>query len=150
MFKMNKSAKTYANNNMQTLVASSNSKELIVLVYDKIFEHLRVAKLELNENRYGIEFFTKASDLINLGLLASLDLQKGEEIASNLKLIYEWALDKILEARLKKSPEMVQEVIDILTPLYEAWVYLGDPNISSNSIISSTNKQFSSAISLSE
>jgi len=138
---MNRSAKAYANNDVQTSVASSSSEELIILVYEKIFEHLRVAKLELIENRYGIEFFTKASDLINLGLLASLDLQKGGEIASNLRSIYEWALDKILEARLKKSPEMVQDVINTLTPLYEAWVFLGNPNISSNRNIFSTNKQ---------
>jgi flagellar protein FliS len=143
---MNRSAKAYANNDVQTSVASSSSEELIILVYEKIFEHLRVAKLELIENRYGIEFFTKASDLINLGLLASLDLQKGGEIASNLRSIYEWALDKILEARLKKSPEMVQDVINTLTPLYEAWVFLGDSNISSNRNIFSTNKQNGSAV----
>ena len=54
-------------------------------------------------------------------MLATLDFNKGGEIANNLKLIYEWALRAINEARIKKSPEKIQEVIDVLTPLYEAW-----------------------------
>lgn len=127
---MTRVAKAYAENDAMTSVTSSNSKELIILVYEKIFDHLRVAKQELREGRYGIEFFTKASDLINLGLLASLDYQKGGEIATNLKSIYEWTLGNIIQARLQKSPEMVQDAIDILTPLYEAWVSLAEPNSS--------------------
>ena len=49
------------------------------------------------------------------------DLKKGGEIASNLKSIYEWSLRSINEARINKSEEKIQEVIDVLIPLYEAW-----------------------------
>ena len=66
--------------------------------------------------------FSKASDLINIGLLASLDMDKGAPIAENLRLIYNWALTNILQARLKKSPDLIQKVIDVLTPLYEGWL----------------------------
>ena len=31
---------------------------------------------------------------------------------------------QILSARLNKSPEKVQEILDVLTPLYEAWIVL--------------------------
>ena len=113
--------KFYSDNDAETSVSSSNSKQLIVLVYGKIFEQLRTGQFELTQGRFGIEFFTKASDLINLGLLASLDFKKGGEIAHNLKIIYEWSLKTIIDARIQKSPEKVQEVIDVLTPLYEAW-----------------------------
>ena len=36
----------------------------------------------------------------------------------------DWSLGEILNARLTKSPEKVQEVLDVLTPLYEAWMAL--------------------------
>jgi len=113
--------KVYSDNDAETAVSSSNSKELIILVYERIFDQLRTGKFELSQGRFGINYLSKASDLINLGLLSSLDLRKGGEIANNLKLIYEWALKAINEARIKKSPEKIQEVIDVLWPLYEAW-----------------------------
>jgi flagellar protein FliS len=113
--------KVYSDNDAETSVSSSNSSELILLVYERIFDQLQTGKFELSQGRFGIDFLSKASDLINLGLLSSLDFNKGGEIAVNLKLIYEWALKTINEARIKKSPEKIQEVIDILKPLYEAW-----------------------------
>ena len=113
--------KIYSDNEAETAVSGSNSKQLILLVYEKIFDQLRMGQLELSQGRFGIDFFSKASDLINLGLLASLDLKKGGEIAKNLKEIYEWALKRIIDARIKKSPEMIQDVIDVMQPLYEAW-----------------------------
>jgi len=127
-------AKAYADNAAQTSVNSANPKELIVLVYEKIFENLRAGKIEITQGRYGIDFFTKASDLINLGLLASLDYQKGGEISKNLKTIYEWALKKINEARVEKSPEKVQNVIDIMIPLYEGWKQISNVNMASTKL----------------
>jgi flagellar protein FliS len=127
-------AKAYADNAAQTSVNSANPKELIVLVYEKIFENLRAGKIEITQGRYGIDFFTKASDLINLGLLASLDYQKGGEISKNLKTIYEWALKKINEARVEKSSEKVQNVIDIMIPLYEGWKQISNVNMASTKL----------------
>ena len=36
----------------------------------------------------------------------------------------EWSLREIINARVTKSPEKIQEVLDVLTPLYEAWISL--------------------------
>jgi len=118
---MNSVAKIYANNQAETSVASSNPRELIIIVYERIFDQLRLGKLELMQDRFGIEVFTKASTLINLGLLASLDYEKGGEISKNLKVVYEWALKAINEGRINKSPKKIQDVIDVLTPIYEGW-----------------------------
>jgi flagellar protein FliS len=114
-------SKVYAQNEIETSVSSSNSGQLIVLVYERVIDQLSLGKFELTQGRFGIDFFTKAADLINYGLLASLDHVKGGEIASNLKKIYEWALKTINDARINKSPEKIQDVIDALRPLHEAW-----------------------------
>ena len=118
---MNYVAKIYSNNAAETSVSSSNPRELIILVYERIFDQLRIGKMELMQDRFGIDVFTKASTLINLGLLASLDYEKGGEIAKNLKAVYEWALKTINEGRVNKSPKKIQDVIDVLTPIYEGW-----------------------------
>jgi len=114
----------YAENNTHTSVFSADSGQIIILVYDRIFDHLKVAKLALENGQYAIEPFTKAHDLIQQGLLACLDYENGGDVAQSLGAVYEWALREILNARLTKSPAKVQEVLDVLAPLYEAWLAL--------------------------
>ncbi len=119
-----KSAKAYAANQIETGVTGADSSELVILVYEHLFDHLKIGKNELEEGRYGIESFTKATELIQQGLLACLDYKQGADVAQNLGAIYEWALRELINARVNRSPEKVQEIIDVLTPLYEAWLAL--------------------------
>jgi flagellar protein FliS len=113
--------KAYANTKNLTDVNASNSLELILVVYERIFEHLKVGQIEFSENRYGIEPLSQATDLISIGLQACLDYEKGKEVASNLNQIYTWCISNIFKARATKSVELLQEVIDVLTPIYEGW-----------------------------
>ncbi len=119
-----KSALAYAANSVETGVIAADSSQLIVLVYEHLFDHLKIGKKELENGRYGIESFTKAHDLIQQGLVACIDYKDGGDIAQSLGAIYEWSLREIINARLTKSPEKIQEVLDVLTPLYEAWINL--------------------------
>ena len=119
-----RAAKMYAENNTHTSVTSADSGQIIVLVYERIFDHLKVGKLALENGQYAIESFTKAHDLIQQGLLACLDYEAGVDVAQNLGAIYEWSLREIIAARTDRSPQRIQEVMDVLQPLYEAWIAL--------------------------
>ena len=119
-----KSAKAYAANNVETGVSAADSSQLIVLVYERLFDHLKIGKKELEAGQYCIESFAKAHDLIQQGLIACLDYKDGGDIAHSLSAIYDWSLREILSARINRSPERIQEVMDVLTPLYEAWLAL--------------------------
>jgi len=119
-----RAAKMYAENNTHTSVVSADSGQIIVLVYERIFDHLKVGKLALENGQYAIESFTKAHDLIQQGLLACLDYEAGVEVAQNLGAIYEWSLREIIAARTDRSAQRIQEVMNVLQPLYEAWIAL--------------------------
>jgi flagellar protein FliS len=119
-----KAAKAYASIDVHGGVTDSDPIELVVLVYERALDHLKLGKAALEQGEYGIDFFTKANDLIQKGLLACIDYSQGEDIAQNLAAIYEWTLREIIKGRVEKSPEKIQEVIDILTPLYEGWLAL--------------------------
>lgn len=119
-----RAAKMYADNNMHTGVTTADSGQMIVLVYERILDHLKVGKQAVEGGQYAIESFTKAHDLIQQGLLACLDFEAGADVAQNLGAIYEWSLREIIAARTLRSPEKVQSVIDVLYPLYEAWLAL--------------------------
>ena len=117
-----KAAKAYASNNVHGGVIDSDPIELVVLVYERALDHLKLGKVAVEQGEYGIDHFTKANDLIQKGLLA--DYSQGEDIAQNLSAIYEWTLREIIKGRVEKSPEKIQEVINVLTPLYEGWLGL--------------------------
>jgi len=119
-----KAAKAYANNEVDSRIISSDSGQLVVLVFERVLDNLKIGKGALENGEYGIESFTKAHDLIQQGLLACLDYSAGKEIAMNLGAIYEWSLREIVKGRVEKSSQKIQEVIDVLTPLYEAWLNL--------------------------
>ena len=119
-----RAARAYAHNEVDGGVIESNPGDLVVLVYERILDHLKVGKHAFENGQYGVEPFSKANDLIQQGLLACLDVSSGEEIALNLGAIYEWSLREIIKGRAEGSPEKIQEVIDVLTPLYEAWLSL--------------------------
>ena len=118
---MSKAIKAYSDSSINTSVSMSTSSELIVLVFEKIFDYLRIGKVAIENNKLAIEEFTKINDLINLGLVASLNKEEGGEIAKNLEFIYLWAMNKITEARLTKSHEKIDDVTRVLMPIYESW-----------------------------
>jgi flagellar protein FliS len=119
-----KAARAYASNDVEGGVIDSDPAELIVLIFERTLDHLKLGKKMLEESQYGIENFTKANDLIQKGLLACLDYDRGADVANNLAAIYEWSLREIIKGRTEKSPEKIQAVIDVLTPLYEGWLTL--------------------------
>jgi len=123
---MNKAALKYADSSNLTSVMAADARELIVLIHERIFDHLKVAKKSLENNELNVDSFVKASDLILKGLLGCLDYKKGKEIAENLSLIYIWALQELIVARGERSADKVQDVINTLNPLYEAWIELSD------------------------
>jgi flagellar protein FliS len=101
-----RAANAYASTQLQTGVASSSPGHLIILIYERIFDHLKVG------------------NLIQQGLLACLDFEDGGEISQSLAAVYEWSLREIIAARASKSAEKIQGVVDVMTPLYEAWLEL--------------------------
>ena len=123
---MSKALKAYSDASISTSVSMSTSTDLIIIVFEKIFDYLKIGKVALENNQLAIEEFTKVNDLINLGLVASLNREKGGEIAKNLEFIYLWVMSKITEARLTKSPEKIEEVTQVLMPIYESWQSLNN------------------------
>jgi len=117
-----RSHRAYANTQRETSVSSATPLELVVMVYQRLLDHLQTAKIQMAEGADSSESLTKAIDLITTGLESCLDKEKGGEIAQNLAVIYDWAAKEIIRARLRREPEMIQGVINAFVPLAEAWL----------------------------
>lgn len=71
-------------------------------------------------NRY----IQKTQDII-YELLSSLNLKEGGEIAHNLRRLYLYMIDRLIEANIKKQASSVDEVVELLAELKEAWEEIG-------------------------
>ena len=118
---MSKVANAYSSISAETSIKDSSPLELILLVFDKIFDHLNRGKKELVLGQTGGNPLTKAVDLLNVGLIASLNKESGGQIAENLEVVYLWSINKIIDARLNKKPDEIDEVVKVLKPIYEGW-----------------------------
>jgi len=112
----------YRNLAAQTAVSEASPIELIVLVYKRLIDNLRMAQKAMEEGKENAEHVSKSLDLIQKGLMAALDYDKGGEISKNLGSLYDWSIREILKARLKNSPEILGSVIEVFRNLEAAWV----------------------------
>jgi len=117
-----RSHRAYAATQRETSVSSARPVDLIVMVYQRLLDHLFTGMHLMNEGADSSESLIKAIDLITTGLESCLDKEKGGEIAQNLAFIYEWAGKEITRARIRRDPEMIQGVINTFVPLAEAWL----------------------------
>ena len=111
----------YEVNQRETSVAIASSAELVVMAYDRMLEHLRLAIEAMQRGEDAAEPVGKALDLITDGLQSCLDHARGGEVARNLDTLYNWACAEILRGRLRRDAQCLQSVLDVMTPVADAW-----------------------------
>jgi flagellar protein FliS len=103
-------------------VTTQSKGRLIVMLYDGAIKFLRLAIRELENNNYEAKgrYTNKAIDIIN-ELNAVLDMDSGEEIASNLRRLYIFMINHLSEANIKCDPQPIRDVIKLLEELNQSW-----------------------------
>lgn len=115
---MQKAAHAY----LQTQVTTTTQGELLLLLYDGAIKFLNQAKAKIAERDYAAKgiLISKALDIVN-ELDASLNLEKGGELAENLHKLYFYCSTRLLNANLKMDVAFIDEVIKILSGLRGAY-----------------------------
>ena len=106
----------------QTDARGATSLRLVVLLYEQIIHDLRQASLAIDQNN--IELRTKrinhALDVICL-LQATLNLERGGQVAQNLVRFYDAVRANLCEAQFQASKELLARQITDLLTVREAW-----------------------------
>lgn len=125
---MQRGVNAYAKVGMETSVISASPHKLIVLLYDGALTAIKNAGNHMaagNIVEKGAAI-SKALDIINNGLRASLDKKAGGEIASNLDSLYVYMTERLLMANLQNKAALLDEVQTLLTDLRDAWTQIGE------------------------
>lgn len=118
-------AQAYATVGVETGVVAASPHKLIVMLFDGALtslalalQHLKAEKIDIAAKGAAI---SKAIDIIDSGLRASLDLNVGGEIAANLDGLYAYMSNRLLMANLHNDPQPIEEVRVLLNDLKSAW-----------------------------
>ena len=106
----------------RTNVQTADQRTLIIMLYDGLNRFLRRAqqKIEARDIEGAHNYLVRSREIV-AELIATLKPEKGGEIGQNLKRLYSYAFNRIVEANLYKDAGMVEEVIRIMATLREGW-----------------------------
>jgi flagellar protein FliS len=122
------SANAYKSIGVQTSVSTSDPHQLIVLLLSGARQAILTARGGIEQKNVAVKgsAITKAIDIILNGLRASLDIEKGGEIAANLSALYDYMARRLLHANVHNDQAALEEVLKLLTEIQEAWEAIAD------------------------
>jgi len=111
----------------ETNIRTASQGKLIVMLYDEAIRQLTLAIQELGKQSRKLDIVhnavVKAQDVIT-ELTASLDFEKGGEIAKNLLGLYLFFNRQLMEANVRKDAKPMEDVRKLLGELREAWIQI--------------------------
>jgi len=110
--------RVYQSTNVQT----ADQRQLILMLYDGAIRFLGkgAGKIAAGDMEGAHNYLVRSRQIV-AELLATLRPEKAGEVGQNLKRLYLYCFNRIVEANLLKDAEIVTEVAHILETLREGW-----------------------------
>ncbi|WP_302796495.1 flagellar export chaperone FliS [Hafnia paralvei] len=120
-------SQAYADVGLESGVMSASPHQLIVMLFDGAHSALIRACLHMQAGQTQLkgQSITKAINIIDNGLKAGLNLEKGGELAENLAALYDYMVKRLLHANLHNDEATIQHVTDLLDNIADAWRQIG-------------------------
>lgn len=112
---------------LETSVSTASSHQLVTLLYDGFFDAISQARgaMRSKDVETKAKALSRAIAIVDEGLKACLDMSQGGEIANNLNALYGYITLRITQANLHNDEAPLQECVNLMTPLREAWIAIG-------------------------
>jgi flagellar protein FliS len=120
--KPGRGAKAYQKVGVTSGVMDATPHRLVQMLLDGAVEKISIAKgaLERDDIPEKGKYIVWAVTIVE-GLRASLDLERGGEIATNLDSLYEYMGRRLTAANIDNDPEILAEVAGLLSEIRDAW-----------------------------
>jgi len=117
----------YAKVGLETGIGSASPHKLIVMLFDGALVAVLSAQMHMKSGNVPEKgkSISKAIQIIDNGLRASLDKKVGGQIAEGLDALYEYMSARLLTANLNNDLGMLEEVQRLLSDLRETWNAIG-------------------------
>ena len=118
-----RSASAYKRASVDASVEMANPHQLVNLLFEALQRHLGAAKLCMQSGDIAgkCKQVGAAMRILEEGLIAPLDMQKGGELALNLKSLYDYCVSRLVMANAKNDPKILDEVATLIEPVASGW-----------------------------
>jgi len=124
---MQRGVQAYAKVGLESSAVAASPHELIVMLFDGALAAIHGARHHMKAHKIAEKgvAISRAIEIINDGLRASLDKKAGGEIAVSLDSLYQYMTSRLLQANLNNALEILDEVHGLLADLRDAWLSIG-------------------------
>lgn len=122
-----RNANAYTSVGIETGVIAASPHQLVAMLYEGALLAVLTASQQMKAGNISGkgQSISKAINIIDNGLRASLDKQLGGAVAENLESLYDYLSRRLLMANLKNEPEILDEVNGLLLDLKSSWDAIG-------------------------
>lgn len=128
-----RSSNAYHMVGIQSDIETSSPHQLIMLLFEGALSAMAIAKgaIAAKDIAGKGSAISKAIDIIDNGLRASLNLDQGGELAGRLDALYEYMVHRLLTANLHSDAAVIDEVSRLLSEIHSAWAEIRPDGTSS-------------------
>ncbi|WP_294769467.1 flagellar export chaperone FliS [uncultured Rhodoferax sp.] len=118
-----RSASAYKRASVDASVEMASPHQLVTLLFEALQRSLGAAALCMDAGDIPgkCKHIDSAIRILEEGLIAPLDMERGGEIAVNLRNLYEYCVSRLVFANAKNDPAMLQEVKRLIEPVVSGW-----------------------------
>jgi flagellar protein FliS len=120
-------ANAYRSVGVETGVNSASAHRLIEMLFDGFVESVVQAIGAMRERQIEAKgrAIMRAARIVEEGLKAGLDLERGGKLAEDLSALYAYVAVRLTYANLKNDESALDECLRLINPLREAWASIG-------------------------
>lgn len=118
-----RAAAAYRQVGVQSMVDGASPHQLISMLFDGLMGALNGARgaMERGDVAEKVRHIGKAVRILQEGLLAALDRQRGGEVAGNLGALYEYSVSRLTLANARNDMGLVDEVAGLMGTVAQGW-----------------------------
>jgi flagellar protein FliS len=111
----------HQNRYLENTVQTASPQQLLVMLCDGAirFSKMGIYSIQQQNHADANKYLTKAQDII-MEFVITLD--KKSPLAEMLLKLYDYFVNRLIEANIKKAVEPVEEILPLLIDLKETWV----------------------------
>jgi len=116
-------AQAYRRIGAETSVVDADPHRLIDLLFDAYIDSLVQARgaLQAGQTEAKGRAISRAARIMDEGLKAGLDLEKGGRLAADLRDLYEYVSLRLVLANVRNDVAILDECSRLIEPLRQAW-----------------------------
>lgn len=136
-----RASSAYKRVGVETSVQNANPHHLVHLLFEELLQSLSNARGALARQQIAEKgaAIGKAVRILDEGLKAGLNAERGGELAGNLSRLYDYCINQLTRANARNDDDLLVEVRTLIEPIAQAWRDINPNSPAQASFVASNN-----------